>query len=176
MLCKRRRLDDEDDIALFLGVPASEQPSDAVEETDEMGRVVPSQNMTPATRISRRSARSNRRLLRRARNQAAREEDEGYSTDDSLPPADADDFRTAMIKLNQRKENVLSDVRADDFRDPQLGLGKWFGEWREMYEESYVGAWGGLGLVAAWEFWCRLEMAGWDPIEVSLVLTSVVRV
>ena len=165
MISKRRRLDDEDDVALFLGVPAT-SPPDSVNETDELGRVVPSQNMTPALRAPRRTARSNRRLLRRARDQVAQDEDEGYSTDSSLPEADADDYRTAMVKLNQRRDGVLSDVRADDFRDPKLGLAKWFGEWRELYEESYVSAWGGLGLVAAWEFWCRLEVVGWDPIEV----------
>ena len=151
MISKRRRIDDEDDVALFLGIPPISSP-DSTKEIDELGRVVPSQNVTPALRASRRSARSNRRLLRRAQNQEAQEEDEGYSTDGSLLSSDADDFRTAMIKLNQRREAVLSDVRADDFRDPRLGLGKWFGKWREMYEESYVGAWGGLGLVAAWSF------------------------
>ncbi|KAF8510864.1 nineteen complex-related protein 2-domain-containing protein [Gautieria morchelliformis] len=164
MISKRRRIDDEDDVALFLGVPPSISPSDSVEETDELGRVVPSQNTTSALRASRRLARSNRRLLRRAQNQAV-QEDEGYSTDGSLPSADANDFRTAMTKLDERKVSVLSDVRADEFRDPQMGLAKWFGAWRELYEESYVGAWGGLGLVAAWEFWCRLEIVGWDPID-----------
>jgi GC-rich sequence DNA-binding factor len=167
MASKRRRLDDEDDIALFLGVPPPAPPPDSVEETDELGRVVPSKNAIPVLRTARRLGRSNRRLLRRAQNQASREEDEGYSTDGSLSPADADDFRAAMAQLDQRREGVLSDVRADDFRNPQLGLAKWFGDWRALYEESYVGAWGGLGLVAAWEFWCRLEILGWDPIEVS---------
>lgn len=173
MISKRRRLDDEDDIALFLGIPLSASTSDAVEEMDELGRVVPSKNTTPAMRTSRRLARSKRRLLRRAQSQAA-QEDEGISTDSSLPPADADDFRTAMMQLDQRRVGILSDVRADEFRDPQLGLAKWFGEWKTLYEESYVGAWGGLGLVAAWEFWCRLEILGWDPIEVGLVMTDAI--
>jgi GC-rich sequence DNA-binding factor len=167
MVSKRRLADDEDDIAVFLGVPPPVLSSES-EETDELGRVVPSQNTTPAMRGARRAARSNRRLLRRAKNQAPRGQEEGYSTDGSLPPADADDFRTALGKLEGRQEAVLSDVRADEFRDARAGLARWFGEWREVYEESYVGAWGGLGLVAAWEFWARLEMVGWDPLEVRL--------
>ena len=168
MVSKRRRTDDEDDLALCLGVPRPASYSEP-EETDELGRVVPPQNTTPAIRAARRIARSNRRLLRRARNQAPRGQDEeGYSTDGSLPSADADDFRIALGKMEGRKVDVLADVRANEFRDPRMGLGKWFGEWRQAYEESYVGAWGGLGLVAAWEFWGRLEMVGWDPIEVRL--------
>ncbi|KIJ54945.1 hypothetical protein M422DRAFT_24809 [Sphaerobolus stellatus SS14] len=163
MISKRRRLDDEDDVALFLGAPP---PPPEPEQVDELGRTIPSQNNITAIRISRRSARANRKLLRRARNQARESEGEdGYSTDGSLPPTDADDFRIAIQKLEVRKEAVLADVRADDFRDPQLGLAKWFGEWRKAYEDIYVGAWGGLGLVAAWEFWSRLEMVGWDPIQ-----------
>ena len=55
---------------------------------------------------------------------------------------------------------MLSDVWANKFQDPQMGLEKWFGGWRQVYEESYMGVWGGLGLVTAWEFWGRLEMVG----------------
>lgn len=162
MISKRRRLDDEDDIVIFLGLP----PSTSREtDMDELGRTVP-QTTTAAMRVSRRAARSHRRLLRRAPNQSQPTE-EGDSTDGSLTPASADDFREAIHKLEVRKKDILADVRAEDFRDPQVGLAKWFGEWRAMYEASYVNAWGGLGLVAAWEFWSRLEMVGWDPLEVK---------
>lgn len=47
-------------------------------------------------------------------------------------------------------------------------MSKWFAEWRLVYGDSYRDAWGGLGLVAAWEFWARLEAIGWDPISVCL--------
>ncbi|KAF8517432.1 nineteen complex-related protein 2-domain-containing protein [Hysterangium stoloniferum] len=165
MISDRRKLDDEDDIIVFLGLPPVAKTLANIEVIDELGRTIPSNNTVKATRVSRRNARSNRRVLRRARNQAQKQEEDGYSTDGSLPPTDTDDFRMAIAKLEERREAILSDVRADEFRDPQAGLAKWFGEWRAIYEESYVGAWGGLGLVAAWEFWCRLEMVGWDPIE-----------
>lgn len=62
----------------------------------------------------------------------------------------------------------MGDVRAEGFRDPKVGLAKWFGEWRGQYEDIYVGAWGGLGLVGAWEFWGRLEIVGWNPFQVFL--------
>lgn len=169
MVSKRRRLDDEDDIALFLGIPP---PSPQPEKMDEFGRIISSSNSAdPSVRASRRTSRLNRRLLRKNRSQSvstdSQTDDDGYSTDGSLSPSDANDFRLAIDKLKQRRKGVLSDVRAEEFRDPQLGLAKWFGEWRREYEDSYVGAWGGLGLVAAWEFWGRLEMVAWDPIAVS---------
>ncbi|GJJ15762.1 hypothetical protein Clacol_010040 [Clathrus columnatus] len=163
MISKRRRLDDEDDVALFLGIPPSSEP-----EVDELGRVLPSSNSNPSIRVARRAARSNRKLLRRSRNQSIEsQEEDGYSTDGSLPPSDANDFQLAIDNLEQQRKGVLSDVRAKEFLNPQAGLAKWFAEWRREYEDSYVGAWGGLGLVAAWEFWSRLEMVGWDPIAVG---------
>jgi GC-rich sequence DNA-binding factor len=167
MISNRRKLDDEDDIALILGLPPVAQTPSDLEEVDELGRTLPS---IKAIRLSRRNARSHRRLIRRARNQTQAQEEDGYSTDGSLPPTDTEDFRMAIAKLEERRETILSDVRAEEFRDPQLGLAKWFGEWRALYEESYVSAWGGLGLVAAWEFWSRLEMVGWDPIEVCFAI------
>lgn len=78
-----------------------------------------------------------------------------------------------MDRLEQQRKGLLSDVKVQEYRDPQKGLAKWFGEWRRNYENSYVEAWGGLGLVAAWEFWCRLEMIGWDPIVVGVCLGVV---
>jgi len=165
IISKRRQLDDEDDITLFLGVPP---PPSQPEQLDELGRVIPSQNNIAAIRSSRRSARGSRRILRRTQNQLRQPEaEDGYSTDGSLPPADADDFRVAVKRLEVDKDNILSDVRAEDFRNPEAGLARWFGEWRATYEDSYIGAWGGLGLVAAWEFWARLEMVVWDPLAVS---------
>lgn len=161
MIAQRRRADDEDDLSLFLGLlPA---PALAMaEETDEMGRVVP-----VAARRDRIAARGGRRLRRRAQNQA--QEEEGYSTDATLPPPDVADFETAMEKLLEKSKDVLSDVRANDFREPSQGLGKWFGEWREKFGDSYTGAWGGLGMVGGWEFWTRLEILGWSPLEVVFV-------
>lgn len=170
MISKRRRVDDEDDLSLFLGlVPSPAQQT--TDETDELGRTVQRANPT-AARHNRIAARSGRRLRRRAQDQQ-RQEEEGYSTDDTLPPSDGADFEIAIEKLLAKGKDVLSDVRAKDFKDPNKGLGKWFSEWRERFGESYTGAWGGLGMVGGWEFWTRLEILGWNPLEVSLsFLTS----
>ena len=99
--------------------------------------------------------------------------EEGYSTDSSLPPSKADDFKLAVAELQGKVGDILSDVRAEGFRDPRMGLGKWFGEWRDQYEDIYVGAWGGLGLVGAWEFWARLEIVGWNPFKVRSFTPSI---
>lgn len=170
MISKRRRTDDEDDLSFLFGsLPAPTQvPAD---ETDELGRVVSTANPV-IVRRDRIMARGNRRLLRRAQAQTP-EDEEGYSTDASLSPSDAVDYETAMKKLGDKGKDVLSDVRARDFKNPELGLSKWFGEWRQRFSDSYTGAWGGLGMVGGWEFWTRLEMLGWNPLEVNLFVMSV---
>jgi GC-rich sequence DNA-binding factor len=73
-----------------------------------------------------------------------------------------------MQDLDSRKKAVLADVKAAEFRDP--GKGRW-SVWREKYSDSYVGAWGGLGVVSVWEFWVRLECVGWDCVEVRPLLS-----
>ena len=167
MISKRRRMDDEDDLSLCFGALfTSTMP---MTNTDELGRIAPEENFGTSSR-ARITARSGRRLLRRARVQT--KEEEGYSTDASLPSSDAADFETAMEKLREKGSDILYDVRAKDFKNPELGLGRWFGEWRERFSDSYTGAWGGLGMVGGWEFWTRLEILGWNPLEVSLVITN----
>lgn len=169
MVQNRRKADDEDDLSILLGtLPVASQQA---ELTDELGRVIPIAN-SGAARRDRMSARKARRLLRRAKQNKSQKE-EGYSTDSSLPPSDAADFETAIGKLLERRNEVLADVRAKDFRDPGVGLSKWFGQWRERFGDIYTGAWGGLGMVGAWEFWTRLEIVGWDPLEVRLVVVYV---
>jgi len=114
--------------------------------------------------------RSAAHLIRRTERRqvgAALAAEEEFSTDSSLSSDQGEDFQLAITKLKEKAENVLSDVRAGEFRDPSQGLGKWFGEWKEKYEDIYIGAWGGLGLVGAWEFWARLEIVGWNPFQVS---------
>lgn len=164
MISKRRQLDDEDDVSSFFGsLPTPIQPE--TEETDDLGRAVQRANPIAARR-DRRAARSARRIYRRAQSQINNEE-EGYSTDSSLPPSDAADYNTAISKISSGATGILSDVRAEAFKDPSKGIGKWFGEWRNKWDDSYTGAWGGLGLVGAWEFWVRLEVLAWNPLEVS---------
>ncbi|KAH9851709.1 nineteen complex-related protein 2-domain-containing protein [Lenzites betulinus] len=162
MIAQRRKAEDEDDLALFLGAPPP--PPSAPTEVDDLGRIAPSANPT-ASRLDRTAARDARRLRRRAANQTAAANEEGYSTDASLPPGDADDYRVALAKLVADGKALMADVQADEFRDPQAGLGRWFGEWRAKFGDVYRGAWGGLGMVSAWEFWARLEILGWNPLE-----------
>lgn len=159
MITKRRLEDDEDDLATFLGTSPQEKQSQT-EEVDELGRVVPQKN--PA--VMRRQRQADR-IARRGRRQITNDE-EGYSTDSTLPPSDEADYETANAKLSLKIKGILSDVRSDEFRDPSLGVAKWFGQWRYNHSDTYVGAFGGLGMVSAWEFWVRLEIVGWDPMGV----------
>jgi GC-rich sequence DNA-binding factor len=156
MIKRRRKQDDEDDLTLFLGE-------------------LPQQPEEPSllTLQERRAERIQRRLQRRRANPPPGALEEGYSTDSSLPPSKADDFELAVTELQGKVGDILSDVRAEGFRDPRMGLGKWFGEWRDQYEDIYVGAWGGLGLVGAWEFWARLEIVGWNPFKVRSFTPSI---
>jgi hypothetical protein len=62
---------------------------------------------------------------------------------------------------------LSSDVKAEDFRDPELGLAVRFGGWRKQYEDEYSNAYGGLAMVQGWEYWARQEMVGWEPSRVS---------
>lgn len=150
IVAERRKAEDEGDLSLFLGhipQPASGEPS-------------------RNSRQERLAARLIRRAQRRQMG-AGLAAEEGFSTDMSLSSDQEDDFQLAITKLKEKTEGVLGDVRAGEFRDPSKGLGKWFGEWKEKYRDIYVGAWGGLGLVGAWEFWARLEIVGWNPFQVS---------
>ncbi|KAL0960972.1 hypothetical protein HGRIS_005969 [Hohenbuehelia grisea] len=147
----RRRTDDEDDLSTVLGASVSVQENQPL---DEFGRSV-------APVVARRERRADR-LARRAHRKPSAEE-EGYSTDSSMAPAEQTSYQSVLAELAERQTAVLADVRAAEFKDPAKS--KWWGEWREKYADSYVGAWGGLGLVGAWEFWVRLEIVGWDAIE-----------
>ncbi|KAI0916948.1 hypothetical protein AcW2_007207 [Taiwanofungus camphoratus] len=169
MTAQRRQDEDEDDLSLFLGsLPQTQTQED---ELDELGRVVPRVNAA-ATRRERLNARKARRTKRHAAGRGQEQEEEGYSTDSSLPSSDAADYKTALGNLLLDAKNIMSDVKAEEFRDPSRGLGKWFGEWRERFGDSYTGAWGGLAMVGAWEFWTRLEILGWNPLEDTRPLDS----
>lgn len=162
MINERRRLDDEDDLSLFLGnLPSVAAPEN--EERDELGRIISHANPAVARR-DRTAAREGRRLARRAMSSSHETAEEGYSTDSSLPASDNTDLSAALTRLSTSAQAILADVQAADFKDPSVGLSKWFGQWRSKYGDIYTGAWGGLGLVGAWEFWVRLECVGWDPI------------
>ncbi|KAF5360932.1 hypothetical protein D9756_004921 [Leucocoprinus leucothites] len=156
---QRRLAEDDDDLSSFLGA-LPEPPDSEPEDVDELGRTIPKPTTT-ALRRERRITRLERRRIRLAQHKAE-EGEEGYSTDSSLPPPDEQAYIEALESLASRKKEVLADVRAEEFRDP--GKGRW-DIWRERYTDSYVNAWGGLGVVGVWEFWARLEMVGWDCIQ-----------
>jgi len=166
MVSTRRREDDEDDLSTFLGPLPLPPPSTELGEVDDLGRTIPRPNPAQQRR-ERKVDRTARRQLRASRRaKTLTNNDEGYSTDSSLAPADSSAYSAALQSLAASKKDVLADVRAEEFRDP--GKGRW-SVWREKYSDSYVGAWGGLGVVSVWEFWVRLESVGWDCIEVCLV-------
>ncbi|KAG1872371.1 GCFC-domain-containing protein [Suillus subalutaceus] len=172
MIAQRRQADGQDDLSLIFGPLLVSV--DQFEEVDDLGRVLPRAN--PVTVRREREAARIARRLRRKRERETRaittllDREDGYSTDSSLPPSDAMDYRSAMERIANDGHNLLSDVHAAEFRDPSLGLAKWFGGWRRRFGDSYTGAWGGLGLVGAWEFWARLELLGWNPFETSHTL------
>ncbi|KAI0251981.1 nineteen complex-related protein 2-domain-containing protein [Lactifluus subvellereus] len=169
MILARRRAENEDDLSTFLGsLPVA--PYAGPEEVDDMGRVIPRFN-TGATRDDRYTARATRRA-RRQKNGRQVQDEEGYSTDSTLPPSDAADYIAALQQLSRKRDKLLSDVKAREFKDPSLGIGLRFAGWRERFADSYIGAWGGLGLVGAWEFWARFELLGWNPFEDSRTLDS----
>ncbi|KAJ3572963.1 hypothetical protein NP233_g2748 [Leucocoprinus birnbaumii] len=159
ILKQRRLAEDDDDLSSFLGA-LPEPPNTDPEEVDELGRTIPKPT-SAALRRERRIARLERRRIRLAKSRAE-EAEEGYSTDSSLPPPDEQAYIEATESLISRKKEVLADVKAEEFLDP--GKGRW-GIWREKYTDSYVNAWGGLGVVGVWEFWARLEMIGWDCVQ-----------
>lgn len=170
MVVKRRGQDDEDDLSMFLGLQTTAASDDSEPKLDEFGRSIP---IDPAAeRRERRLERLNRRRTRSTRQTAVVAEEEGYSTDSSLAPADLSAYGEALQSIVTSSKEVLADVKAVEFRDPAKG--RW-AVWREKYADSYVGAWGGLGVVSVWEFWVRLECVNWDSIEVSINSTSPVQ-
>jgi GC-rich sequence DNA-binding factor len=161
MIRSRRQAENEDDLSLFLH-PTRTVPVAGSEDLDEMGRDVP---RLKVTRDDRQRARAARRLTRRKNGRRGQDE-QGYSTDATLPPSDTADYLAALELLSRKRDDILSDVKVNEFKDPSVGIGQKFAVWRERFEDIYQGAWGGLGLVGAWEFWARLEMLGWNPFEV----------
>ncbi|KAL7424936.1 hypothetical protein Q5752_000623 [Cryptotrichosporon argae] len=149
----RRAADDADDLALFLGAPVEQGIAEA-------GPSAPPRQARRAARAARRAART-----------AAREDD-SYSTDSSLDSDDADQYAAARRELEDRVGALLDDVRAEDFRDPNKGLAVRFADWRTRYSDEYSGAFGGLALVQAWEFYARGEMVGWEPLRSTTTLES----
>ncbi|KAF8606883.1 GCFC-domain-containing protein [Ceratobasidium sp. AG-I] len=160
MLSKRRQEDLGDDLVLFLGPPPSDTTE--MEAVDDLGRTLPSSS-APQSAV-RRARRATRQARRTKRTGASSRPNEGYSTDGSLGSDDEGDFEVAVKRCRERAVGVFEDVTSEEFRDPRKGVARWFGKWRKSWGESYQGAWGSLGVVGAWEMWCRLEICLWDPL------------
>lgn len=137
------------------------------EEFDDLGRTRREFDKGPRSvvRISRRADRDQRTANRIPAPQLV-VDDEGSWTDDDLGVSDSQDLASALTSLRESLLALFADVKADDFRDPDLGIRKRFEEWRSKFREEYANAFGGLALVGVWEFWARVEMALWNPFEV----------
>lgn len=154
----RRRLDDDsDDLALCLGVPYNDPASNKSSIGDPSA---------PSDAEERNARRANR--ASRVSQPGLNPTEEGYLSDSALPDADTADYMAARSELRDRLQTVLGDVGAEDFRDPEVGLAKRFALWQQEYGEDYQGAYGGIAMVQAWEFWARWEMGDWDPLDVSV--------
>ncbi|KAK4050995.1 hypothetical protein OIV83_003124 [Microbotryomycetes sp. JL201] len=175
IVSRRRLQDDSDDIALFTGAHVATLmkavSEDASRTVDELGRSAPSDQLAPksATRIARRQARQKRLGSRKG---VSSQEDYGMVTDDELDSGDAEDLQDALTSLRQSLARLFDDVKADDFRDPNLGIRTKFQEWRSQFTEEYQNAYGGLAMVGVWEFWARVEMAMWNPFEIQQLAKS----
>ncbi len=153
IIARRRFADDADDVALFTGAAVTAAfPAPPAEADSDPDALAP----RSAARSSRRAAREQRAAS-----------DEGAGTDDELDADEAADLAAAVAGLREGLAGLFSDVKADDFRDPNLGVRKKFEEWRAQFPEEYANAFGGLAMVGVWEFWARVEMGLWNPFEVS---------
>lgn len=154
----------EDELALFHGVPELSLlpplPLRADAEPDEVPEAEPSPGDDGEALSAVREAR---------RHQPAVED---------LRPEDAAAFTKAWQGISTRLDELLSDVQAPEYRSPAAQVERHgalaphpaslvarFADWRTRYADEYAGAWGGLALSGAWEFWVRREMGAWDALR-----------
>ncbi|CEQ40115.1 SPOSA6832_01682 [Sporobolomyces salmonicolor] len=174
IVSRRRFADDSDDVALFTGSPVPSMPSAAPRIADEEIFSEPSADAEPRSIIrSTRRVERERRFLERSSASSSSSgfadplPDAGYATDSSLSSSEASDLADALSSLRDQLASLFADVKADDYRDPNLGIRRKFEEWRERFREEYEMTFGGLAMVGVWEFWARVEMAGWNPFEID---------
>lgn len=170
---KRLHDDDSDDLALCIGTVSWSSLEPDEPEVDELGRTirrVDESGPYSGVRRQRRQDRLARRASRRTRRPIPVDHEDGFSTDSSLGPGDAEDYEMALDSLRTRVKALEDDIKAEDFIHPQLGLAVRFGGWRERYPEEYNNAYGGLAMVQGWEYWARKEMVGWEPGRSSKTL------
>ncbi|KIK69685.1 hypothetical protein GYMLUDRAFT_150994 [Collybiopsis luxurians FD-317 M1] len=165
IITKRRLQDMEDDLSTFLGPlqSASEEPASKV-TTDDFGRSIRKEESIVARR-ERQTQRRTRYQNFQESKASKLEVEEGYWSDSNLALPDEAAYQDAISSVATRTHDILADVKSKEFLDPAKG--RW-GTWKSLYEESFVAAFGGLGVVSAWEFWARLECVGWDCIQACI--------
>lgn len=147
-------------------------PSGEQEEDEPMMGTTNSEELEPRSilRTTRRAERERRYLETSSSTTSSYPDallDPGYISDSSLTLGDSSDLSIALSTLHESLSSLFQDVKVDDYRDPNLGIRRKFEEWRSEFGEEYKMLYGGLGLVGVWEFWARVEMASWNPFEVS---------
>ncbi|KAH9814115.1 nineteen complex-related protein 2-domain-containing protein [Melampsora americana] len=182
MVYKRRYEDLSDDLALFkagevstsrpvAGQTAAEQsvedahdadsPDEAVDELGRHRRELDTSSQAPSRR-ARREERTRRRKRRTERliDNLKESEEEGYSTDDTLSPADSSDLLAASKSLLASSKAILADTTNPEFLSPTNpdSISDRFLKWKAKYPEEYGNAFGNLALVQVWEFWARIEL------------------
>lgn len=187
IVSQRRYADDADDVSLFTGAPIPSTfrpppPSDAPhpaegdlasqEDTAESPQDLAPRSRARATRRDARSARHSTPSTSSAPSSAYPDpiDSPGYASDTALSPPQRADLSAALTAQQDALASLFADVKAPDFRDPNLGIRARFEEWRERFRDEYDMTFAGLSLVQVWEFWARVEMAAWNPFEVRLVL------
>jgi GC-rich sequence DNA-binding factor len=179
MISKRRYEDLSDDLVLFkdgeISVlrPSSSRANESEpgegeleSEVDELGRSRPELDISPhapsrtVRRNGRKSRRDRRMAVALADNATIEEDDEGFSTDDSLSPADSSDLQSASRCLHDSGKAILVDITNPVFLSPthEGSISDRFLSWKSKYPEEYGNAFGSLALVQAWEFWVRVEV------------------
>lgn len=182
MVYKRRYEDLSDDLVLFksgevstsrpvAGQTAADQsventddadsPEEAVDELGRHRRELDTSSQAPSRR-ARREERTRRRKRRAERVSVnlKESEEEGYSTDDSLSPADSSDLLAASKSLLASSKAILADTTNPEFLSPTNSdsISDRFLNWKAKYPEEYSNAFGNLALVQVWEFWARIEL------------------
>lgn len=85
----------------------------------------------------------------------------------NLEPHEIAEYRTARQGLKDDVKVLFEDVKASSFLDPSDVLIEKFAAWRKAFGDDYIRAWAPLGMVSVWEFWTRVDVAGWDALRVS---------
>ncbi|KAG0659930.1 hypothetical protein C6P46_004870 [Rhodotorula mucilaginosa] len=177
LVTRRRFADDADDVALFTGAsisPVFRLATAGDGDTEVQGERRPAiasaeeDDLPPPRSIVRttRRAERERRFRERAR-PSGNNDGLGYDTDSELSAGDRSDLVEALTTAESDLASLFSDVKAPEFRDPNLVIRRRFEEWRQKYGEEYRMTFAGLSLAQVWEFWARVEMARWNPFELD---------